>query len=68
MRSKSEKEDKSVSAGESGLAGACALDPDDGDTKSTGSKPVTPTEISSLLPDNEETKTGHRLARQPARY
>lgn len=67
VKSKSEKEDKSVSAGESGLAGACALNPNDGDDKSTGSKPVTPTEISSLLPDNEESKTEHRLARQPAR-
>ncbi|XP_053374613.1 pecanex-like protein 1 isoform X2 [Mercenaria mercenaria] len=66
VRSKSEKEDKSVSAGESGLTGASVLDPDDGD-KSGESKPVTPTEISSLLPDNGESKNEHRLARQPAR-
>ena len=77
VRSKSEKEDKSVSAGESGLGGASVLSPDDlvgtslgpddGDSKSGESKPVTPTEISSLLPDNGETKGEHRLARQPAR-
>ncbi|XP_060592528.1 pecanex-like protein 1 [Ruditapes philippinarum] len=78
MRSKSEKEDKSVSAGESGLGGTSVLSPDDlegtsvlgpddCDSKSGESKPVTPTEISSLLPDNGETKGEHRLARQPAR-
>lgn len=67
MKSKSEKEDKSVSTGESGVAGAAVPEPEDGDNKLMESKPVTPTEISSLLSDNMEAKCEHRLARQPAR-
>ncbi|KAL4237244.1 hypothetical protein ACF0H5_001963 [Mactra antiquata] len=70
MKSKNDKEDKSVSAGESSLqVKASNVDVDDGDNKSNESKPVTPTEISSLLPDGEEAAKGsnHRLTRKPAR-
>ena len=42
---------------------------DELDTKSNESKPVTPTEISTLLPDDEEpeARVVKRLARKPVR-
>lgn len=58
--------DKSVGAGERELSVPkdCI---DYAETKSNESKPVTPTESSTLLPDNQEGRTVKRLARKPVR-
>ncbi|WAR19969.1 PCX3-like protein [Mya arenaria] len=50
------KEDKSVSAGETSLCLTGADNQEEDEKKSNESKPVTPTEISSLLPDNKQKR------------
>ncbi|XP_052769095.1 pecanex-like protein 1 isoform X2 [Mya arenaria] len=69
LRSKTEKEDKSVSAGETSLCLTGADNQEEDEKKSNESKPVTPTEISSLLPDNKQSQRAgvNRLARKPVK-
>lgn len=57
-----------MSAGEAGLTLDSKDNNEDAETKSNESKPVTPTESSTLLPDKQEGRAVSRLARKPVRY
>jgi len=61
--------DKTVSVGETGLYLIEGKEStEDIETKSNESKPVTPTESSTLLPTHQEGRAVKRLARKPVRY